>query len=164
MQKINLLPEDLAPPGLNEELLLVLRKAAMGLGILITIVVIVSLGMHLELARRNRILSKIMTKVQESDLLTENIDDLRFRVSELQQELVDINVYLSGGLRWSEKLFQISALMPEEVWLGQMTFRRTGGPREFLDLGGALVSLEGDRKSTRLNSSHIPLSRMPSSA
>src|ERR1051326_5323189 len=29
---------------------------------------------------------------------------------------------------------------------------------------GALVFPEGDRKSTRLNSSHIPLSRMPSSA
>ena len=27
-----------------------------------------------------------------------------------------------------------------------------------------LNSLSGDRKSTRLNSSHIPLSRMPSSA
>ena len=27
-----------------------------------------------------------------------------------------------------------------------------------------LKSMEGDRKSTRLNSSHIPLSRMPSSA
>ena len=30
--------------------------------------------------------------------------------------------------------------------------------------GGTLVVDEGDRKSTRLNSSHIPLSRMPSSA
>ena len=29
---------------------------------------------------------------------------------------------------------------------------------------GLLAPLEGDRKSTRLNSSHIPLSRMPSSA
>ena len=31
------------------------------------------------------------------------------------------------------------------------------------DFGGDVV-FEGDRKSTRLNSSHIPLSRMPSSA
>ena len=29
---------------------------------------------------------------------------------------------------------------------------------------GAHVEIKGDRKSTRLNSSHIPLSRMPSSA
>ena len=27
-----------------------------------------------------------------------------------------------------------------------------------------IIKLNGDRKSTRLNSSHIPLSRMPSSA
>ena len=30
--------------------------------------------------------------------------------------------------------------------------------------GGALDGLGGDRKSTRLNSSHMPKSRMPSSA
>ena len=36
---------------------------------------------------------------------------------------------------------------------------------EKLSLTGAEISLnELDRKSTRLNSSHIPLSRMPSSA
>ena len=29
---------------------------------------------------------------------------------------------------------------------------------------GAIAAGKGDRKSTRLNSSHIPLSRMPSSA
>ena len=37
----------------------------------------------------------------------------------------------------------------------------------YVDIGGYACSgvvLEGDRKSTRLNSSHIPLSRMPSSA
>ena len=33
-----------------------------------------------------------------------------------------------------------------------------------LDWRGPIVLLGGDRKSTRLNSSHIPLSRMPSSA
>ena len=32
------------------------------------------------------------------------------------------------------------------------------------DIGHVLVGIERDRKSTRLNSSHIPLSRMPSSA
>ena len=34
----------------------------------------------------------------------------------------------------------------------------------FTRLDGMLAVLAGDRKSTRLNSSHIPLSRMPSSA
>ena len=31
-------------------------------------------------------------------------------------------------------------------------------------INNVVVNLTGDRKSTRLNSSHIPLSRMPSSA
>ncbi len=33
-----------------------------------------------------------------------------------------------------------------------------------VDKNGQLITSAGDRKSTRLNSSHIPLSRMPSSA
>ena len=40
-------------------------------------------------------------------------------------------------------------------------------PRPLVVTAGRLVSwkhIDGDRKSTRLNSSHIPLSRMPSSA
>ena len=35
---------------------------------------------------------------------------------------------------------------------------------EFVDENGQVTVEPGDRKSTRLNSSHIPLSRMPSSA
>src|ERR1043165_5127818 len=41
------------------------------------------------------------------------------------------------------------------------------GPRALLSVGGALTGLSwilADRKSTRLNSSHVALSRMPSSA
>ena len=36
--------------------------------------------------------------------------------------------------------------------------------RTHLDITSLIFELEQDRKSTRLNSSHIPLSRMPSSA
>ena len=37
-------------------------------------------------------------------------------------------------------------------------------PEMYLKSALAINSIQGDRKSTRLNSSHIPLSRMPSSA
>ena len=36
--------------------------------------------------------------------------------------------------------------------------------RTYKDLFQRFKAMQGDRKSTRLNSSHIPLSRMPSSA
>ena len=36
--------------------------------------------------------------------------------------------------------------------------------RLVVSLGGRVTLVDVDRKSTRLNSSHIPLSRMPSSA
>ena len=38
------------------------------------------------------------------------------------------------------------------------------GPTAGTEFEQAFTALKGDRKSTRLNSSHIPLSRMPSSA
>ena len=36
--------------------------------------------------------------------------------------------------------------------------------RQLADLGARVIKIERDRKSTRLNSSHVSLSRMPSSA
>ena len=44
-------------------------------------------------------------------------------------------------------------------WGGKVMKKREGG-----DVASQKVQKEEDRKSTRLNSSHIPLSRMPSSA
>ena len=82
------------------------------------------------------------------------------------------------GLRLSSKLMLIGALsfVPLALLAAQFLSSRyaehaaTNGEvvgarvvTETLDLMAAL-QLQRDRKSTRLNSSHIPLSRMPSSA
>ena len=61
------------------------------------------------------------------------------------------------GSRKLTKFGEVIALTPEQ--------RKDAGPRAPL-VHEALFTRVGftDRKSTRLNSSHIPLSRMPSSA
>ena len=47
----------------------------------------------------------------------------------------------------------------------QVFFSKSGGlSDEPLDCSGMALGKDGDRKSTRLNSSHLDLSRMPSSA
>lgn len=147
MKKINLLPRDLASKGLglSEEFILYIRKVAIGLGGLVLVLILLGVGLRIEFTRRSNILEEIMTKIKESDLLTENIEDLRRRVVDLRQELADINDYLSGGLVWSEKLTQISLLMPNEVWLNRMSFQGQDIARdtkEYLNLSGALVPLE----------------------
>ena len=57
-----------------------------------------------------------------------------------------------------------ASVMPE-IYLPYADFIIKGEPEAFFVKLGKNSSLpKGDRKSTRLNSSHIPLSRMPSSA
>ena len=60
---------------------------------------------------------------------------------------------------------QVAAL---EAWLGMQVFHRIGKRVQLTDDGRRyLLTVQAafeDRKSTRLNSSHLPTSRMPSSA
>ena len=63
----------------------------------------------------------------------------------MQPERVSRNIVIGAGL-----------LLAVGIAVVSMTI----GP----SLGSTGQSMVGDRKSTRLNSSHIPLSRMPSSA
>lgn len=149
MQKINLLPADLAPTGLSGEVILFIRKSAIGLGSLILLFFLLGTALRFEFTRESKILAKMMGKVKESDLLAENIEDLKKRQVVLKQELADINGYLSAGLVWSKKLKQISALMPEEVGLSRISFVRKGAgigerqEKEVLNLKGSLIPLEG---------------------
>ena len=59
---------------------------------------------------------------------------------------------------WGADVIKIE--MPESLEEGE----GMGGPREGPDFMNLHRNKRADRKSTRLNSSHIPLSRMPSSA
>ena len=69
-------------------------------------------------------------------------------------EILSVERLYVDVLRWHALDVDVSAACDLEG-----AVRLVGGALEQL-----LVDTEGDRKSTRLNSSHIPLSRMPSSA
>ena len=80
-----------------------------------------------------------------------------------------------GHLDWKDINEHIrAALRSETVVLVRLAERSTALTKRALDIGADGVVIpwietadqlrEADRKSTRLNSSHIPLSRMPSSA
>ena len=61
----------------------------------------------------------------------------------------------------------VGTLLPFVLFQNYFTTRWFRETCQLLSLSGAVMNLvlwTGDRKSTRLNSSHIPLSRMPSSA
>ncbi|MDP1853631.1 MAG: hypothetical protein Q8L26_05470 [Candidatus Omnitrophota bacterium] len=145
MQKINLLPADLAPAALSGELILLIRKTALVLGSLILLFFLVWFVIRIEIAREGKVLAKMMDKVKESDLLSENIEDLKKRQVSLKQELAGLSGYLSSGLVWSSKLKQISAFLPPEVGLSAISFVRMGqrgAQKEALNLKGFLVPIE----------------------
>lgn len=145
MQKINLLPADLAPAALSGELILLIRKTALVLGSLMLLFFLVWSVIRFEIAREGKILAKMMDKVKESDLLAENIEDLKKRQVSLRQELIDLKGYLSSGLVWSTKLKQISVFLPPEVGLSAISFSRRGqrgAQKEALNLKGFLVPVE----------------------
>ena len=77
-------------------------------------------------------------------------------------------VRVGGGVRSVERAKELVALGAQQVIIGTAAFSAEGVNEKFLRavrraVGKRRVVL-ADRKSTRLNSSHIPLSRMPSSA
>src|ERR1051326_4974047 len=76
--------------------------------------------------------------------------------------LDDLVVYRLG----EEEFLVIANAANAEVVFGSLVERASGFDAAVADATDeyALVAIQGDRKSTRLNSSHIPLSRMPSSS
>ena len=58
-----------------------------------------------------------------------------------------------------------AVLVKNDEIIGEGYHHKAGGPHaEILALNAAGGDIKGDRKSTRLNSSHTDISRMPSSA
>ena len=77
-------------------------------------------------------------------------------------------VIIGGGLAglsaaWRLRDWDIQLLESSDRIGGRIRSEKRG--QYWMNWGGHMFAGEGsDRKSTRLNSSHIPLSRMPSSA
>ena len=96
------------------------------------------------------------------------IDAVEGSLSRLKTDYLDICFVHSIGGASKNKDEEIKRLLDEEMLSAVETLKKAGkirflavsshGPNHMEDL------LLTDRKSTRLNSSHIPLSRMPSSA
>src|ERR1051326_7051979 len=69
--------------------------------------------------------------------------------------------FVATFLFWVGVMFELPIVMFFLSKLGVVSHQRLASFRKFAFV---LAFVIGDRKSTRLNSSHIPLSRMPSSA
>ena len=109
------------------------------------------------------------TVVQVIEQQLNGIDNLRYTASDGNSDgSMTITATFNQGtnpdiaqVQVQNKLQLATPLLPQEVQ--QQGIRVTKAVKNFLLVLG-VVSEDGDRKSTRLNSSHLKLSRMPSSA
>ena len=81
-----------------------------------------------------------------------------FAVEQPQLLITDL---MGGRIKLTGK-FNQQTVEDDNVY--QVTLDKKINPQPEYVLGTYFYHMDGDRKSTRLNSSHIPLSRMPSSA
>lgn len=144
MQKVNLLPPELAPAGISPDLAAVIRCCVFALAVLLGALLIFATVLRVEVSRKRAALSKITSKIKESDLQAENLEDLRHKQRGLAKELEDVQLYLTPGLLWSKKLIQLGKIMPEEAWLAKLSYKKGVDPagKESLNLSGALAPLK----------------------
>ena len=100
--------------------------------------------------------SSIMTRPEHPS----GTDRIWEAIQEIDGEII-VNVQGDEPLIPSEMIDQLIAIMQENPDV-EMATVAVAGKREDIENNPNIVKV--DRKSTRLNSSHIPLSRMPSSA
>ena len=85
-------------------------------------------------------------------------------IKNLTQE--DISLILSTAQQFKEVLQRPIKKVPSlrDITIVNLFYENSTRTRISFELAEKRLSADTDRKSTRLNSSHIPLSRMPSSA
>lgn len=137
------MPGDLVPGGIRREIVVFIRRMAVGLAVMVALLVGAGFGLRWVLTWQQKSLDKIMARVKESDLLSKSIEDLKAEHRRLIRDLGNIDVYLNRGIEWSQKLVQISRIIPEEVWLTKLSFKKGhNGDKEndLLSIKAGLVS------------------------
>ena len=96
---------------------------------------------------KHKIPSELLTKGKFSSMLAQSVRETE---KDKETRAAELTLKMFGLVPWEFKLAQESADLMEEQAAAFYDYQKK--------------RLYVDRKSTRLNSSHIPLSRMPSSA
>ena len=90
----------------------------------------------------------VLESLQQGILICDQHSRIVF-FNQVYSDFIGVPLETAKGHKITE--YRKSAIAPEVIWSG-------------IPVEGMVRSEGTDRKSTRLNSSHIPLSRMPSSA
>lgn len=94
---------------------------------------------------RKKGLSSIISRAQQSEALAKKINMLKQEEKKINQELNLLNGHLKKDVRWSAKLSQLRNLIPLEVWLTELSFKKQAtkdSAGEILYLKGGLVPQE----------------------
>ncbi|MFH1076763.1 MAG: hypothetical protein V1753_08010 [Pseudomonadota bacterium] len=106
---------------------------------------------------REKSMPQILSQYQQAQDLATKIRNIKTRENELHSEIEFLNRYLARDILWSDTLAVLRDLIPEQVWLTQLSFERAdiqNAPLAKLYLRGGLIAL-GKEKPLELLSMFV---------
>ena len=145
MAKINLIPLEMR--GLKQE-----TPLSVNLGIALKILVALNIfffagGIALRFISWSRVkgLDLIVAEYQRAEGLSRKMHAIKQEQEKLSAELSSLKGHMKRDILWSEKLKQLSQIIPADVWLNSISFKRNPGKdslKRVLSIKGSLRPLD----------------------
>lgn len=143
MVKVNLLPSDASK---KKEMVspTILGKAMLFVGILTLLFFVGGIALSVVNFLRAKSMPQILSQYQQAQDLATKIRTLKNNENELNGEIEFLNRSMTRDILWSDALARLRDLIPEQVWLTQLSFEKLqiqNAPPAKLYLRGGLIAL-----------------------
>ena len=146
MVKVNLLPYELGGAKKISTVSSNLQKVPAFLLLTSFILLLVSIVLFIESTYRKKNLETAIKEYKYAWDLSKKIDDLKKEQKALNADNSFLEGYLKRDILWSEKLKQLSVLIPKELWLKKLSLEKKtvkDGSLNVFTLKGGLIPQEG---------------------
>lgn len=143
MAKINLLPPEFkGTQKIPAVPVSKVPKIIFSLGI---IFLFIGVYLRINIIFQRKSLNRIIEEYKNTQELNKKLVSIKLELNNLEEEINFLKVYLKRDINWSEKLIQLRDIIPEEVWLNQLSFeKKFAGTTEIKNLivKGKLIAPE----------------------
>lgn len=160
MVKVNLLPHDLGGVKKSSTVSGNLQKVPAFLLLIGFILLLVSIILWIESTYRKKNLETAIKEYKTAWELSVKIEDLKKEQKSLNSESSFLEGYLKRDFLWSEKLKQLSVLIPKEVWLKKLSLEKRQVKNAALNLFTLKGGLIPNENSTPLGTISLFVNRL----
>lgn len=155
MAKINLLPSEISKAKRKASPEFNLRALFQWLLVINGILLLGALGLRVFSLNRSKGLKAIYTEYQQADIINKKIAAIKQEEEKLTQEFNALSERAKRDMLWSEKLSRLSAIVPDEVWFTQFSFKG----KSLKDATHAVLYLKGGLRPSTNSSAIVTLSK-----